>query len=172
MSITGPKPKINLNTSPVRERQPFAKKDHKNFHYRGRFKIRGQVDDTQECVACTRALPLTAFTTKYLRADGAWVLRRTCRDCEVRLNAERNAVHKIAPPKPNKCDCCHHDRVLQMDHLHGTTLFRGWICNQDNAGIGLLGDTLEGVLRGAFYLEPDINKIIETLHKIKNDHLE
>jgi len=35
--------------------------------------------------------------------------------------------------------------------------------------MGSLGDTLEGVLQGAIYLENDTNKIKETLDKVYNE---
>jgi hypothetical protein len=43
------------------------------------------------------------------------------------------------------------------------------VCTDCNSGTGKLGDTLEGVLQAAIYLEPDINKIIETLHKVYDE---
>ena len=53
-------------------------------------------------------------------------------------------------------------------HLHGSTTFRGWLCNDCNSGLGELGDNLGGVLQGAIYLENDINKIKEKLQEIYN----
>jgi len=59
--------------------------------------------------------------------------------------------------------------LLQIDHLHGTFTFRGWLCRECNTGIGSLGDNLEGVLQAAVYLENDKNKIIKTLDKVYNE---
>tara|TARA_R100000687_G_C6375877_1_gene130222 strand:+ start:214 stop:714 length:501 start_codon:yes stop_codon:yes gene_type:complete len=159
----------NLNSAPIRSHRM---KEKTNFHFRGDLKIWGKKEDVQQCNRCRSTFPLTAFTTKYLRADGTWMLKKSCRQCEQSLETEKKAARRSAPPKPEVCDCCHKDKILQMDHLHGTEIFRGWICALDNTGIGQLGDNLEGVLQAAIYLEPDIKKIIETLQRIKNDHLE
>ena len=56
-----------------------------------------------------------------------------------------------------------------MDHTHGTTNVRGWLCTNCNSGIGGLRDNLEGVLRAAIYLEKDKGKIIEIVNEIKNE---
>ena len=53
-----------------------------------------------------------------------------------------------------------------MDHTHGTTNVRGWLCANCNSGIGGLRDNLEGVLQAAVYLEKDKNKIIEKLNEL------
>ena len=58
---------------------------------------------------------------------------------------------------------------LQVDHIHGSTTFRGWLCTDCNSGMGKLGDNLEGVLQAAIYLENDTDKIIGTLHKVFNE---
>jgi hypothetical protein len=41
------------------------------------------------------------------------------------------------------------------------------VCRNCNTGIGVLGDTLEGVLQAAIYLEKDKSKIIKILDGIK-----
>jgi len=73
-----------------------------------------------------------------------------------------------AYPQPNRCECCGKEGKFQIDHIHGSTTFRGWLCRSCNAGMGSLGDNLEGVLQSAIYLENDKDKIIETLHKVFN----
>ena len=60
-------------------------------------------------------------------------------------------------------------KKLQLDHLHGTAIFRGWLCRNCNTAMGNLGDTLEGMLQAAIYLENDKDKIIETLHKVYDE---
>ena len=99
--------------------------------------------------------------------DGAYNLQKNSRECHTGVGKERRDVMKKAPPKPDNCDNCHKNKKLEIDHIHGTTIFRGWVCRNCNTGLGSLGDNLEGVLRGALYLEKDKNKIIETLNKVK-----
>jgi hypothetical protein len=60
-------------------------------------------------------------------------------------------------PMPDVCDCCHRppnaSRSLALDHCHETNVFRGWLCVTCNVGIGALGDTYEGIMRAAKYLQ-------------------
>ncbi len=109
-----PGPKTNLNTTPIglyNKKQKY--KDHENFHYRGVIKIVGKETDMQECKECHEILPLTAFTTSILRSDGAWHLRKLCRQCNTILEKEKREVRKNAPPKPERCDCCHKKKNLK-----------------------------------------------------------
>jgi len=158
---------INLNTVPLRLNKQHRTTDT-DFHFRSDgIKIVGKKDDVQECKECHRTLPVAAFTTHTLRADGAWYLEKSCRECKTIIRLEQRTVRKNAPPKPDRCNCCHANKKLQIDHIHGTLIFRGWVCSKCNTGIGSLGDTLEGVLRSAIYLEKDKSKIIEILNGIK-----
>ena len=67
--------------------------------------------------------------------------------------------HPVATRKsPPHCECCGRSatagkRRLAIDHCHLTRRFRGWLCGQCNVGIGMLGDTLEGVSRAVDYLK-------------------
>ena len=166
----GVKRDLNLNTVPYWETSYGKKqkyKNHENFHYRGDIKIAGKETDMQECKECHKIFPITAFTTGRLRSDGAWFPRKMCRQCNTVKEKEIRDVRKNAPPKPERCARCHKKtEKLEVDHIHGLTTFRGWLCSGCNTGIGKLGDNLEGVLQGAIYLEKDENKIIETLHKV------
>jgi len=159
----------NLNTLPLRRNKQHLK-IHETFHFRQNgIKIVGKEDDVQECKECQRILPLTAFTTRSKRSDGAAYLHFACRECKSMLYSEQSKARKNAPPIPDNCDNCHKNKKLEIDHIHGTTKVRGWLCRNCNSGMGGLGDTLEGVLRGAVYLEKDKSKIIEVLNGIKNE---
>ena len=164
----------NLNLAPIfKGSNPRGIRKEVNFYFRsgirskGKIKIEGKESDVQECKECHRSLPQIAFNTHTLRSNGSWSLFRICRECKTLINAELAIVRKNAPPKPDDCANCHKNKKLQVDHIHGTTIFRGWVCRNCNTGLGSLGDNLEGVLRGATYLEKDKSKIIETLNKIK-----
>ena len=160
----------NLNLAPFGKAsiQRGTRKET-NFHFRGKVKIEGKENDVRECKECHRILPTTAFGTHTMRSNGAFSLFRSCRECKATLGAETRSVRKNAPPKPDLCKCCHGKKILQIDHIHGTTLFRGWVCRNCNTGVGSLGDTLEGVLQASIYLENDKDKIIETLHKVYDE---
>ena len=167
--MTG-KRKINLNMLPLTKGKQYYK-TYTDFHVRSDgIKVVGKKNDVQECKECHKILPLGAFTVHALRADGAYYARKICRECSYQVYKEQRVVRKNAPPRPDRCDCCHKDKKLQVDHIHGTFTFRGWLCKDCNTGMGALGgDTLKGVLQGAIYLENDINKIIETLHKVYDE---
>ena len=156
----------NLNTVPllINKQRP---KVYEHFHFRGRIKIKGNEGDSQDCKRCKRFLPITAFTTSTLRADGAYYLKRECRECHTITSAEhRLALKNYTRPKPDHCDKCHEKKFLTLDHIHGTIIARGWLCKECNSSIGALGDTLEGILEAAIYLEPDVKIVTETFRKV------
>jgi len=165
------KRKLDLNTTPYWETSYGKKKkykDHENFYYRGDIKIVGKETDMQECKECHKILPLMAFTTNIQRSDGAYVLRKICRECSTIYKREQRGVRKNAPPQPECCDCCHKKtKNLEVDHIHGTFIFRGWLCTDCNSGMGKLGDNLEGLLQAAVYLEKDKSKIIGILNEVE-----
>jgi len=171
--MPGPERNLNLNTFPYwktsyNKKQKY--KSHENFHYRGEIKIVGKETDMQECKECHKILPSTAFTTNVLRSDGAWYLKKICRQCQTVIEKEKRDTRKNASPKPERCECCHKKvEKLQVDHIHGSTTFRGWLCRACNSGMGKLGDNLPRVLQAAVYLENDKDKIIETLNKVYNE---
>jgi hypothetical protein len=170
--MPGPERKLNLNTVPYWQtgNKKRKYKDHEYFHYRGDIKIVGKETDIQECKKCHKILPIMAFTTGYSRGDGAWYLKKICRECNTVNEKDKRDARKNAPPKPERCERCHKKtKKLQVDHIHGSSTFRGWLCTDCNSGIGSLGDNLEGVLHAAVYLENDKNKIIETLDKVYNE---
>lgn len=52
------------------------------------------------------------------------------------------------------CACCFQKpRAFVLDHIHGTTHFRGYLCNSCNTGIGKLGDNVAGLERAIEYLK-------------------
>ena len=160
----------NLNLAPFGKAsiQRGTRKEM-NFYFRGKVKIEGKEDYLLECKECHRTLPSIAFGTHTMRSNGAYSLLGMCRECKTIVQTEAFKARKNAPPKPDLCNCCHKKKDLQVDHLHGTTIFRGWVCRNCNTGMGSLGDNLEGVLRAAIYLEKDKSKIIETLHKVYDE---
>lgn len=58
--------------------------------------------------------------------------------------------------EPALCECCGKKperRSLNLDHCHATGVFRGWLCQRCNTGLGLLGDTIESLGHAVRYLE-------------------
>jgi hypothetical protein len=62
-------------------------------------------------------------------------------------------------PRPETCEIC--GRVpklaLGLDHCHTTNIFRGWLCDRCNRGLGFFDDTLAGLMRAVKYLERAAN---------------
>ena len=133
-----------------------------------RIKVVGNKNDTYECKVCHKILPASSFLSKGTKnSAGIFYLRRECRYCQHADWKERRKLYSISPPKPGCCGCCHKKiKTLELDHQHKPVLFRGWLCKECNTGMGALGDNLRGILQAAIYLENDINKIIEILHKV------
>ena len=62
----------------------------------------GKEDDIQECKKCHRILPGTAFTTQSIRADGAYKLKRICRECWTIMQREHREARKNATSNTKK----------------------------------------------------------------------
>ncbi len=84
--------------------------------------------------------------------------RRRVGDYVNRVQTERRLRGLPEPTRaiPPLCECCGKPPgklALALDHCHRTGAFRGWLCGKCNTGIGMLGDTQEGLLRAMAYLK-------------------
>jgi hypothetical protein len=90
------------------------------------------------------------------RADvKAWQQRNPekMRVYSVRASIKHAGVDpSTVPPKPTCCDLCGLPGKLVLDHDHKTGLFRGWIHEKCNFGIGQFGDDPEMLEKAAAYL--------------------
>jgi len=72
------------------------------------------------------------------------------------LGIDEGAAKALLAAHDDKCDCCGRSgpgkKGWNIDHDHKTGKVRGVLCSGCNAGIGMLGDNLDGVLRAADYL--------------------
>ena len=136
-------------------------------------KVIGKRDTPRKCTACNQFFTADLFPLNGTKnARGHSYLYQTCKTCKNKIHREITHIAKFAPPPPDRCECCNQEKgKLTYDHDHETLTFRGFLCKTCNIGLGNLGDNLEGVLRGALYLEKDESKIIETLNGIKNEKL-
>lgn len=53
------------------------------------------------------------------------------------------------------CDICGSSGKLVVDHDHRTLKIRGVLCNRCNVGIGMLNDSVDLLMKAAWYLEKD-----------------
>lgn len=65
----------------------------------------------------------------------------------------RAGIPPAQRPKPAKCDCCRQKAKLVLDHCHVSGVFRGWLCNKCNLGLGLFNDSVKVFRRAIKYLE-------------------
>lgn len=55
--------------------------------------------------------------------------------------------------KTGPCEICDTDGKLVLDHDHSTGIFRGWLCDPCNRGLGCFKDNLARLQRATTYLE-------------------
>ena len=108
------------------------------------------------CADC--GAPITAANERrqyHANKKGEKMLMSTCRVCKRYQMRMLARLRKQLPPPVwgTPCDCCGRAFCkLELDHDHRTGEHRGWTCGSCNRGIGLLQDSLEGVLLAAAYL--------------------
>lgn len=103
----------------------------------------------------------------YVPMPGAhfWTVGVPPRPVDEELNQERDREHKrryrrrlrgIVNPsgetRTGACEICREECDLVYDHDHVTGLFRGWLCNRCNSGLGWFRDNQDTLLAAASYL--------------------
>lgn len=125
--------------------QPIAE-----FHRNGsRF---GYRSTCKECRKAEAVAYMASLTTEQRWSSYLWHKYRIRAEDYQRIYDQQrgncaicgNHYPPYAPKQFNKC--------LYVDHDHNTGLVRGLVCQQCNIGIGLLGDSLESLLRAVNYL--------------------
>ena len=111
--------------------------------------------DTRLCKACQTEKPLEAFGCAAYRKDGTTIYKWSCSSCEGymgRLRKQLRKEHK--PPEDSRCQVCNKQATpLLLDHDHQTDLFRGYLCNACNLGIGNFLDDPTLLRAAIHYLE-------------------
>jgi len=93
--------------------------------------------------------------SEFIKADGQHrSTRNRCKECHKAQSAIRKKLRKENPPPKSGCCpiCKKHTEDWVLDHCHSDEKFRGYICRYCNSGIGLLGDTKEGLVNALNYL--------------------
>jgi hypothetical protein len=107
------------------------------------------------CVECGKMLSVDTGYVNAVSKKGKLYFNSACRPCQ---NHRVSVVAKLKqkhphPPSGSPCECCGRIAKLFLDHAHDTDKFRGWCCQTCNSGIGMLGDSAEGLWRALAYLE-------------------
>lgn len=101
------------------------------------------------------------YNREYRRANPSKILgynRKWRKADPEKYRALRHAWSGLPKPtrlRPSICECCGRlpgKRALSLDHCHSTKQFRGWLCNNCNRGLGLIGDTCDSLQRALAYL--------------------
>lgn len=119
-------------------------------------------EPTKVCVYCEKEKSIYEFPKHSHHSDK---LDTRCRSCIKERSEIVKDLKKVSPPEPDVCDCCgkkpnkgedmdpsRRKRGLSLDHDPITNIFRGWLCDSCNTGIGKLGDNVEGLERAIQYL--------------------
>ena len=107
------------------------------------------------CTQCGVEKPMDSFPKR----DGPnRSTRNRCTECIKRSTSVVKILRKEYLKEhgsiPETCACCgKKSSRMVCDHNHQTEKFRGFICSHCNAGIGLLGDDLQGILNAQRYLK-------------------
>lgn len=113
------------------------------------------------CVYCGKRKNKKSFARHIGHKDN---LDSRCRKCVKQHTKIRNKLRKLAPPKPDTCECCFcNPDKWHLDHDHIDDSFRGWLCETCNIGIGKLGDDLQGITNALKYLCSRNNIIDKTV---------
>ena len=68
--------------------------------------------------------------------------------------------HALAAYQQYRCACCDlEDYCLVADHDHKTGFVRGMVCTKCNAGLGMLGDDIDGLKKALKYLTNSHSKL-------------
>lgn len=115
-------------------------------------------EETITCRDCNQTKPVSEFRL-YRRATGDKNSRNTsCNTCQKEHERVVTELKKNSPSKPKCCDLCGKERKLVFDHCHKTKVFRGWLCNPCNLGLGNLGDDIESVEKALAYMKGKKNE--------------
>ena len=117
---------------------------------------------TRQCSKCEIILPLSEeFFNKNqsVNTGGDKYFRPECKECTSKGTKGRTAAKKKAgnpkiPVLGTPCENCGRtNRELVFDHDHITLEHRGWLCDNCNRAIGMLGDDIPSIERVLKYLK-------------------
>ncbi len=117
--------------------------------------------EDRKCSKCGAVHPLTEEyfgRNQSTNTGGDKYFRPECKKCTKKVSQGKNEAYKRAgnPKRPELGTPCYScgrtDKKLVFDHDHETLEHRGWLCDNCNRSIGMLGDTIESLERTIKYL--------------------
>jgi len=121
-----------------------------------------KVVKTHICSKCGSEHPLTEEffgRNQSTNTGGNKYFRPECKKCTKKAGQGRSQAYKLAdkpscPELGTPCyNCGRTDKKLVFDHDHETLKHRGWLCDNCNRSMGMLGDTIESLERAIKYLK-------------------
>ena len=107
------------------------------------------------CRDCGKVLTAETRVMKSVSKKGKQYYLNRCKPCiteaEVLLRTLKKQHKQPAAGTP--CECCGRIDKLFYDHDHSSKQLRGFCCRNCNSGIGLLGDSEQGLRQALAYLE-------------------
>jgi hypothetical protein len=118
----------------------------------------------RKCSKCDKILPETKeyfSKNQSTNTGGDKYFRPECKRCTSKEGKGKRMAQKMAgnptvPPMGTPCHNCgrtEYKKPLVFDHCHKTLRHRGWLCDNCNRAMGMLGDTPEALRRAARYME-------------------
>ena len=107
------------------------------------------------CRDCGKVLTEETRVMKSVSKKGKQYYLNRCKTCITESDTLLRRLKKEhpAPPAGSPCACCGRIDKLFLDHDHSTKEYRSYICRSCNSGIGLLGDSEQGLRQALAYLE-------------------
>ena len=107
------------------------------------------------CGQCGEIMTTDNKVKKSVSKRGKQYYMSTCRTC---INESETILRRLKKEHPQPlagtpCECCGRIDKLFYDHDHSSKKLRGFCCRSCNSGIGLLGDSEEGLRQALAYLE-------------------
>ena len=127
----------------------------------------------KRCTKCGEEKDLSSYPKERRSSDGVAARCKSCTsayqrtlreqkggslyDRTVRYGMSPHEYEELLDEQLNCCACCGSSDPKRkagfvIDHDHGTGLIRGLLCHSCNIGIGLLGDTINGLEMAVNYL--------------------
>lgn len=134
---------LNAKNKAYRIRNAASLKEKQDAY---RAKNRAKILERKRAYRDANKDKIRAYTRRTVRGRKDYVLRS-------RFGITLQQLEKMSAEQGSKCAICRGDGVLAVDHCHSTGKVRGLLCGKCNKGLGLLGDTAEGLKNALRYLE-------------------
>ena len=138
----------------------------------------------KECSKCGKTKSLTEFGNNQSTNTGGDVyFRPECKECTSNVSKGKTQAFKMAgsPCYPEigcPCDLCGRPprpatkinskpKKLVFDHGHVSLNHRGWLCDNCNRALGMLGDDEESMVQALLYIAKGEKRPVWFIEKIK-----